>query len=696
MLDFLSRWLHKAQASPSESRPDDATAPGLPFPVVAEKPKSKWTGRDLQLVTTSAISHPIPPSSPDFPTGFDISQQQYRSQYLYPQPSPTRAGPSNVAWVSSSNDDYEEGDHQPAFPVTLPRSAPPAVIRLSSQTKLHPIGRSVSSPPTSPTHDSSSPSSSSSSSFSGTSSPKWNLKLNTNPAFSQSTRSLRLDARPHATTAFTDVYGHAYNYPLVKQLSPIAEQDYFSPISLRNSKPFPGGSVHNGSTPSVSYSISNATNASPGGSQTSEITRPSPSYSSSHPFITRQLNRTISQTSSRTHVSTTSSVPRPAAKSTTTEPPTIPPLNLTPPFPGPHPSRDSAGSGPPLRPRRSTINAMPTIAGSSESAAYTDEEQYGGEEDLESLHAESFVTASDAVLTGSVYSEHDHDYIMDIENEAIEMDIADASQATVNSRDIPATPTAGALPSVNSGVSGPSASESFITRRWEQDASFGSGVVTFRAKRQWLGLSTPAFWAFWLGFVCPFLWLVGGWHFTRFGEQPPRLSFWEFYFFTGYWRARFCCWGKRTKDDAGTKGKGQEQQQQPRLPRWVTEKQSSDDGRMRLQDPKRSLRGISFGYPFIPRPVSVRRSVSVVQQEAWSTRVTRRIVGVLEKPNRLFNHFYGVKLREVRGRPESGRRIFDPWIQRCRYAFCYALILLCVGLCSACAYLIVFNTRQLR
>ena len=31
----------------------------------------------------------------------------------------------------------------------------------------------------------------------------------------------------------TDVYNHAYSYPLAKQLSPIAEQDYFSPISMR-------------------------------------------------------------------------------------------------------------------------------------------------------------------------------------------------------------------------------------------------------------------------------------------------------------------------------------------------------------------------------------------------------------------------------------------------------------------------------
>ena len=37
---------------------------------------------------------------------------------------------------------------------------------------------------------------------------------------------------PPLSTVNTDVYNHAYSYPLAKQLSPIAEQDYFSPISL--------------------------------------------------------------------------------------------------------------------------------------------------------------------------------------------------------------------------------------------------------------------------------------------------------------------------------------------------------------------------------------------------------------------------------------------------------------------------------
>jgi hypothetical protein len=269
-------------------------------------------------------------------------------------------------------------------------------------------------------------------------------------------------------------------------------------------------------------------------------------------------------------------------------------------------------------------------------------------------------------------------------------------------------------------------SESFITRRWSRDRARGIPTDTsgmrhsitnffhLRAKKQrrWFGLAnlTPGFWAFWLGFICPVLWLVGGWHFTSFGEQPPRMGVWEFYFSGrgpsgGLLREVFCCClhGRRRvvmvegSDAQDAKGKGKEVGRTRKenvgvertVPRWITEKQSSEDGRARLNDPnllKRSLRGISFGYPFIARPVP--------PPPATSRRA--RMLGVLGKPNRVLDLLYGVKLREVRGRPESPRRMFDPWIQRCRYAFCYGCLWMAIGLCTASVYLIVFNTRQLR
>jgi hypothetical protein len=245
MLDFLYRWLPNAETA---GQADDDLS--LPFPVTE---KSKWKKHDLQPLTTS-IGPPIPQSYPQSLTGFD----SYHGQWQRPQVSPSRAGPSNVAWLHTESDSDDE-----AIPMTLPRPAPPAVIRIPSQSHFHPIGRSVSSPPTSPSYSSTS----SSSSFSGTPSPKWNLKLNTTTAFSQSTHSLRLDSRPYTTS--TDLFGYANHYPLAKQLSPIAEQEYFSPESLHRTKPLPSSS-DDGASPTVSYSY---TNPSPGGSQSSEITR---------------------------------------------------------------------------------------------------------------------------------------------------------------------------------------------------------------------------------------------------------------------------------------------------------------------------------------------------------------------------------------------------------------------------------------
>ena len=137
----------------------------------------------------------------------------------------------------------------------------------------------------------------------------------------------------------------------------------------------------------------------------------------------------------------------------------------------------------------------------------------------------------------------------------------------------------------------------------------------------------------------------------------------------------------------------------PALPRWVAEKQSTDDGRMRLNDPKRSLKGILFGYPFISRPPSSSQgstlSSSSTPPGSSSLSVTRRVLNWIEKPNRILDQLYGVKLREVRGRPESGRRMFDPWIQRCRYAFCWIMLVVAIGLCTASVYLIAENTKRL-
>lgn len=351
----------------------------------------------------------------------------------------------------------------------------------------------------------------------------------------------------------------------------------------------------------------------------------------------------------------------------------------------------------------------------------------------ESLHAESFVTA------GTNDGGHDLEQ---------EMELTTFASGEAGSEKRPPDPTgfrpdpAAAERSSNNSRTG----DSFILRRWDAAGSPPSEQITtspttmqvgnaarwpFRAPTPSLltALSrTPAFWTFWLGFIFPVLWLVGGWHFTRTGECPPRVSAWEWYLWRSGWNAAAffsrlvqCCLGsrahpsKKLKKGAGgrtsvdstvnaqqrrrgkrrssgaAERKARTGQVYPALPRWVAEKQSTDDGRMRLNDPKRSLRGISFGYPF------VARSPGASQDSVAGGRPTRKahtVVAVLGYPNRLFDLLYGVKLVEVRGRPESGRRMFDPWIQRCRYALCYAMLLLSVGLCVACAWLITINTRK--
>ncbi|KAJ4488024.1 hypothetical protein J3R30DRAFT_3234725, partial [Lentinula aciculospora] len=455
------------------------------------------------------------------------------------------------------------------------------------------------------------------------------------------------------------LYGDAYDYPLVKPLSPIAEQDYFSPEALRQTIQLP---------PDTSTSISTSTSVpSPAGSHS---TRPSPVHSL--PFITRPVNRSHSQSTHRSGRSTASTVT-----------PVVCLSDARSPITGSNPFQD--GDGPPFRPGKlsNVLVTMPTIpAGSSEEYQIGNEaaeSSYGGEEeeedeekrseDTESVR--SFVTAGDAKTDVSMIR-------------------SDGSSVQAHTR------------------SPASVSSSFIRRRWDKDARYpsGTGAFNLKPKRQcFYADATPAFWAFWLGFFFPVLWLVGGWHLTNFGEQPARLSFWEFYFNGAYWKELFCCgsgrlrWEDTVKESEileTKKNKGKERESPsnvrhtPPLPRWITEKLSTDVKKARLNDANRSLKGISFGYPFIARPVMCSSPHSNV------ARAVRRTMSVLSRPNKFLDQFYGVRLKDVRGKREGPRRMFDPWIQRSRYAFCYAMVLFLCGLATAATTLIIFSLRDFR
>ncbi|KAJ3863622.1 hypothetical protein EV359DRAFT_42807 [Lentinula novae-zelandiae] len=479
-----------------------------------------------------------------------------------------------------------------------------------------------------------------------------------NPAHAGSTFSLRMDAQSHVST----LYGDAYNYPLVKPLSPIAEQDYFSPESLRKTIQLP---------PDTSIPISPSVSSPAGSHSTRDMVYTGPSPVHSLPFITRPVNRSLSQSTHRSGRSTASTVtpimPLPEAR-----PQTI----------GPHTCQD--GDAHPLRPGKSSnrLTTMPTIpAGSSEEYQIGNEaaeSSYGGHEEAED---------------GSEGSESLRSFILPVEftETDVSMIRSDGSSVQAYTR------------------SPASASSSFIRRRWDKDAVYpvGPGAFNLKPKRQCFYIdATPALWTFWLGFFFPVLWFVGGWHFTNFGEQPARLTLWEFYFNGAYWRELFCCgrgklkWNDQLTESESSeakKGKGKEREKPPRirhpppLPRWITEKLSTDVKKARLNDAKRSLRGISFGYPFVPRPVVCSSS-----SHSNATQAARRIMSVLSRSNRFLDQFYGVRLRDVRGKREGPRRIFDPWIQRCRYAFCYAMVLFLCGLATAATTLIIFSLRDFR
>jgi hypothetical protein len=441
-----------------------------------------------------------------------------------------------------------------------------------------------------------------------------------------------------------------------------------------------------------------------------------------------------------------------------------PPLDLRPFFPGPHPSPMLSADleTPQLRPpkKREVRQRLSVIRGSGiqsgvEDVELDDEEdvvddededeegEEGGGYDVESLHAESFVTA-----TTNNNDDGDNGYDeKPIERNGVELTVlpkaktASMHSIRTHTSQLPSTTL------YHSG-SGNSTGDSFIIRRWDRDAALGLSLspTTFRERKHRFFSSnssfitdlTPAFWAFWLGFLFPVLWLVGGWHFTNLGEQPPKSTVWEWYFWrmgNGWWKRLFGEWcfemkkGGKSFEGFKTHKRGSSQQQQqiqiqlqgepqkriprprtknypfshsklrcgkvfPALPRWVAEKQSSDDGRMRLNDPKRSLKGILFGYPFISRPPSSSQG-STLSSPVPPLSVTRKVLNWIEKPNRVLDQLYGIKLREVRGRPESGRRMFDPWIQRCRYAFCWIMLVVAIGLCTTSVYLIAVNTTRL-
>ncbi|KAF9045917.1 hypothetical protein BDZ89DRAFT_1108771 [Hymenopellis radicata] len=493
----------------------------------------RWNKSSLHLNISTPGARAPTSSSPPLGGSPNARNSPSSGERISPNPSLSSGRPSNLAWLSLPNGNGEQ------VVTRLPILPPPTAHRQGV-----PMNRTVSLPTSSSRPPSASFSNSSldflpdSSAFqSYTPSPNNTgfrpgvHRLQMNGIFSRSTQSL--DARAG---------GRAH-----KPLSPIVEQDYFSPESLRRTRPLPSLSS-SGLSP---VSPSSGKTTTPGGA--SEITRPSPVLSQLRsPFLSRSLNRTGSQSSSGTTRSVT--------------PPSIPPLDLRPPFPGPHPSA-SYDEIPPLRPR---LGNLPTIEGSVS--------DYIGSE--ASLHADSFFTASD-----SLHEKEDDLDIGDDEPEPVRLiRPLPRRQPVLTHVEVPRGGGLVEFPSMediprarraSQPPSPPSVSESFIARRWDRSPDIPP--VTFPPKPK-PSRFTPAFWAFWLGFICPILWLVGGYHFTTFGEPPAHMSLAEFYFNLGYLKAVYCCLYRKRREWAGSGGKGKPKGKKDLvLPRWVDEKREYYD-----------------------------------------------------------------------------------------------------------------------
>lgn len=274
MLDFLNRWRQR-EDSPEED------ALSLPWPVTQQGPPPASSTNQLDI---SAISPPIPRSGTSSLTGF--SDEHVTHWQHYRQPSPIRrpgVGPRRVGVPSEERDDEETTVQVPA----------PAVVRVDGGSiprpsvvphgHVHPMGRSVSSPPSTGSLRSPSPSPSTESTTTTTSNTtKMKLKLQPPEMFSQSTHSLRLDSQ--AQSFNTDMYGNAYSYPLAKQLSPIAEQDYVSPNSVRQSTGLP-------SREGSQNDLSRSTSAGSGSAAASRVS----ANASPDSEIARESSKSISQ-----------------------------------------------------------------------------------------------------------------------------------------------------------------------------------------------------------------------------------------------------------------------------------------------------------------------------------------------------------------------------------------------------------------
>ncbi|KAH8097085.1 hypothetical protein BXZ70DRAFT_1009398 [Cristinia sonorae] len=269
---------------------------------------------------------------------------------------------------------------------------------------------------------------------------------------------------------------------------------------------------------------------------------------SSHPFLTRTLKRTSSHASTSTVASGA---------------PSIPPLDLRPQFSSPLS----------LPPRKSSLaqSSLPTVVGSRRDVSViyedssnlsfmtaasvhgsdsemdvTDRQADGDDEPRVSQFRETYFNSSigDSQMSLTEHGDEDEENVLRHSNEDEEEDITPHALQEV---DIGFNPPSSTLVdrfsrdatfylnsretreidhvsehSFETSTTSTAVMESRIQSRWLKGLSFGS--VRFQkpsGKESVHAPASTAFVLFWVGFIAPWCWLIGGWYLSRSGEMEP-------------------------------------------------------------------------------------------------------------------------------------------------------------------------------
>ncbi|OJT14049.1 hypothetical protein TRAPUB_9406 [Trametes pubescens] len=273
-------------------------------------------------------------------------------------------------------------------------------------------------------------------------------------------------------------------------------------------------------------------------------------------FLNRPLKRSTSQTSNSTFRSNIS-----------TAAPTIPPLDLRPDFQNavgvPHGPHSPGLLAPPPRKSRLASPALPTVIGSP--TIQTNKVSVIYEDGASARTSASFITApslnspdAEAAANPPPFVARDYAHSDGTETDTEETDATQRARRplpeglfdvdllnaefgvrpTSRSSLRPPSASTGSPRAYTRSASPATSSESFLQRRWLKGLSFGSDrfVLPPGSVPKHKAQASHACMLFWLGFVAPWCWLIGGWLLTRAGavstdglaaETGPVLPLWH-------------------------------------------------------------------------------------------------------------------------------------------------------------------------